>query len=523
VTTYASVRPGSGLSLPARGLPAECLTALGEVAAAINSTLELDSVLQTIARLACRVARAEASSVFLLDPRQKRLVVAAVTGNRRDALMGQEFDAALGVPGHVVRTGQPISIADVRTYSKFCKVIDDIGSLRTRSIVAVPMVCRAEVIGVIEVVNRLDESDFTDSDLKILQIFATLAASATRNARTHEDLKRRFESLRDSVMKPVAIIGESPQLRAALELCARVARTNANVLILGETGTGKELCARHIHNTSCRRHETFVAINCAALTETLLESELFGHEKGAFTDAHAQRRGWFELADHGTLFLDEIGDVSRSTQAKLLRALQEREFVRVSGTKPIPCDVRVIAATNHDLKSMMVDGLFREDLYYRLNVFPIRLPPLRERPEDIPRLVQHFVERSAHGLSVPELRVAPETMEILRRYHWPGNVRELQNVVERSVLMSDGDALLPCHLPPDIDASTTDHEHCCERSTLCGQEKALILKTLQQHNWNQSQAARTLGITRDHLRHRIRKYGLQKPGDSPVSTQPRPA
>jgi len=363
------------------------------------------------------------------------------------------------------------------------------------------------------VVNRLDETDFTESNLKILQVFATLAASATQNARTHEDLKQRFQGLRDSVMKPVTIIGSSSGLRTAIDLCDRVAPSSASVLILGETGTGKELCARYIHNASRRRSETFVAINCATLSETLLESELFGHEKGAFTDAHAQRRGWFELANHGTLFLDEIADISRSTQAKLLRVLQEKEFVRVGGTKPIPCDVRLVAATNRDLKTLMVDGVFREDLYYRLNVFPIRVPPLRERQEDLAGLVDYFVRRSAHEFIGAALCVAPETMAILMRYRWPGNIRELQNVIERAVLMADGDALLPCHLPPDMETDLDSRQEPQNDLTLCGQEKMLILKTLKEHNWNQSQTARTLGITRDHLRHRIRKYGIQKPPD----------
>jgi Nif-specific regulatory protein len=347
-------------------------------------------------------------------------------------------------------------------------------------------------------------------------VFAALAATALQNARAHEDLKQRFAGLRDSVMKEASIIGESPQLRQVLELCERVAPSNATVLLLGETGTGKELAARYIHNGSRRREETFVAINCAALTETLLESELFGHEKGSFTGAHAQRKGWFEVAAGGTLFLDEIGDISRSTQAKLLRVLQEREFVRVGGTKPIPSDGRLVVATNRNLKNMMIDGVFRDDLYYRLSVFPIQLPPLRDRREDIPKLVGHFVVRAAKEFGIPELSVSSKTVETLTQYQWPGNIRELQNVVERAVLMSDGPTLLPCHLPPDIQAATTE-EPAEDASTLLGQERSLIVKALKDHNWNQSSAARALGITRYHLRHRIKKYGIQKPVDPRLS------
>ena len=506
------------VSVPLHALPPASLTALTEAAAAITSTLDLETVLQTIARLACQVARAEASSVFSLNPQGPKLAVVAATGHRRDALVGREFDAHLGIPGQVLRTGEAIHILDVSSNSRFCREIDDLGSLRTRALMAAPMIHQGQVIGVIEVVNRLDGTDFTEADLKILQLFATLAASASQNARTHEELKQRFEGIRDSVSKPLSIVGNSPAVRNMLELCERVGPSHATVLLLGETGTGKELCARYLHGVSKRRHETFVGINCAALPEALLESELFGHEKGSFTGAHAQRKGWFELANHGTLFLDEIGDISRSTQAKLLRVLQEKEFVRVGGTRPIPCDVRVIAATNRRLKNMIIDGVFREDLYYRLSVFPIHVPALRERREDIPPLVEHFVERAVRAFGIPELHVARETRDILMQYDWPGNIRELENVVERAVLMADGSVLQPHHLPLDLQAAASPEETPGDESTLHGQERALILKTLCEQDWNQSRAARALGITRDYLRHRIKKYNLQRPTDSSVAS-----
>ena len=510
------------MPLSSHSLPASSLGALTEAAGVISSSLELDIVLQTVAQLACEVTRGEASSVFSLDARRGKLVVLAAAGGRKDALTGREFDSSLGIPGQVVRSGQPVSVIDVHMDGKFCREIDDLGSLQTRSLIAVPMVHRADVVGVIEVVNRRDGSDFTDTDLQILQVFATLATGATQNARAHQELKRRFEGLRDSVSRPAAIIGDSAGLREVMELCKRVAPSSATVLLLGETGTGKELCARLIHNISRRQHETFAAINCAAMPETLLESELFGHEKGAFTGAHSQHSGWFELAHDGTLFLDEIGDVSRSTQAKLLRVLQEKEFVRVGGTKPIRCNVRIIAATNRNLKHMMIDGLFREDLYYRLSVFPIRLPPLRERVEDIPTLVEHFAAKAAREFGLPGFRVSPRTIEVLARYAWPGNIRELQNVVERSMLMCDGNTLLPCHLPPEIESAADDNdeeeETAADAPTLHGQERALIVRALKANNWNQSRAARALSITRDRLRHRIKKYNIQKPpGSNPQS------
>ena len=501
------------MTIAPHSLPPSALTALTEAAAVINSTLDLNAVLSTIARLACSVTRGEASSVLLVGPGRRKLLVVAATGKWRDALVGREFDAKLGIPGRVARTGDAALVTNVQTDGKFHKDIDDLASLRTRCVIAAPMIHRSEVMGVVEVVNRRDESVFNDHDLKILQIFATLAAGATQNARAYEGLRQRFAGLRDSVMKRTALIGNCALWRMTLDLCDRVARSNATVLLLGETGTGKELTARYIHNTSRRQDETFVAVNCAAIPETLLESELFGHEKGSFPGAHAQRRGWFEVATGGTLFLDEIGEISRAMQAKLLRVLQEKHFVRVGGTQPIPCDTRIMAATNRNLKNMMIDGLFREDLYYRLSVFPIQLPALRDRREDIPTFVARFVASAARECNIPSLRIAPETTKILKNYDWPGNIRELQNVVERAVLMSDGNTLLPCHLPPDIEASGATDETGEVTSTLSRQEKALILKALEEQQWNQSQAARDLGISRYHLRHRIKKYGLQRPAD----------
>jgi len=505
------------VGLPSSTPPPPSITGLAEAAAAISSTLDLDAVLQTVARLACDVVRGETAALFSLDQARGKLIGLAATGPRRDVIVKQEFDARTGIVGQVVRTRQAVHVPNVDKDSVFCKEIDAIASRRTRTVIAAPLVQRAEVIGVIEVANRRDGTSFAEGDLRLLQIFATLAAGAIHNARMHTELRRRFDGLRKSVAHRPQIIGESPRLREVLKLGERVAPTNATVLILGETGTGKELIARYIHNASRRSNAAFVAINCAALPETLLESELFGHEKGSFTSAHARHMGRFECADRGTLFLDEIGEMSRSTQAKLLRVLQEKEFVRVGGTESIRCDVRIIAASNRNLKHMMADGLFRDDLYYRLSVFPVHLPPLRERGEDIPGLARHFVQQAVREYRIPELQIAAETLNCLMQYEWRGNIRELHNVIERSVLMSEGSTLLPSHLPLDIQATVPRTESGEAPSTLEAQERALIVHALEEHGWNQSQAARALGITRYHLRHRIRKYDLHKTGDSAAS------
>lgn len=502
------------MSVEPYSLSPSALTALTQAAAAITSTLDLDRVLNTIARLACTVTRAEASSVLTLKPGTNQLVIAAASGQWREAFIGREFDANLGIPGVVMRTSHPKLVLDVSKERNFHDEIDRLSRHGTRSVIAAPMIHRSEVFGVIEVVNRQDGYDFTDTSLKILQVFATLAAAATQNARAHAELRQRYEGLRDSVMKRQNLLGDSPVWRKTMSLCDRVSSSNATVLLLGETGTGKEVTARYVHNTSPRREETFVAVNCAALPETLLESELFGHEKGSFTGAHAQRRGWFEVATGGTLFLDEIGEISRAMQAKLLRALQEKCIVRVGGTKPVPCDTRIIAATNRNLKNMMIDGTFREDLYYRISVFPIRMPSLRERRTDIAIFVEEFVRAAARECHIAKLGIAADTMDILMNHTWPGNIRELQNVIERSVLMSDGDTLLPEHLPADILDGSRANGDDETGSELSRQERQLITEALEAHGWNQSKAARALGISRYHMRHRIKKYAILKPGET---------
>jgi transcriptional regulator with GAF, ATPase, and Fis domain len=485
---------------------------LGEllrVLAAVNSTLEPPKVLEAIAESAARILDAEASSVMTLDRRRGKLVFATAYGPVGAHLIGQEFDATLGIAGRAVAERQPQLVTDVHTDPEFFPGIDEKSDFVTQELIAAPMIFRDEVVGVVEVLNRRGGT-FRPEDLELLQIFAGLAAAAVRNAHAHQRLQREYEGLRTAASQ-TGIIGQSPALAEVLQLCQRVAPSNATVLLLGETGTGKELTARHIHELSPRQKKPFIGINCAALTETLLESELFGHEKGAFTGAIARKIGRFELAEGGTLFLDEIGDVSPATQVKLLRVLQEREIVRVGGTATIACDVRVIAATNRDLPAAIAAGDFREDLYYRLNVFPIHLPPLRERREDIPVLVEHFVQLAAQQLRTTPPQVSSEAAALLAAHRWPGNRRELQNVVERMVLMCDGGELLPMHLPREIAGSMREVLEAQPTSGLRGYERAMIVQALAEHGWNQTRAAEALNISRDNLRYRIKKYKITKP------------
>ena len=324
--------------------------------------------------------------------------------------------------------------------------------------------------------------------------------------------RRRFEQ----------IIGKSPALEAVLEQVERVAPTGSTVLIEGETGTGKELIARAIHNLSSRCGRAFIKLNCAAIPLDLLESELFGHERGAFTGAIAQKIGRFEMADKGTLFLDEVGDIPPALQPKLLRVLQEQEFERLGGTRTHQVDVRLVAATNRDLSEMVKRGEFRSDLYYRLNVFPLILPPLRARREDIPALVTHFVEILGRRLGRQIKHIAPETMFALSSYHWPGNIRELQNLVERAVILSNY-GVLPNPLPA---AGTQPVAVSPVPTTLKDSERAVILHTLEATAWvigGPNGAAAKLGLKRTTLICKMQKLGIYRPALQDSSDPREPA
>lgn len=499
-------------SISAQLSDGQALGALLDASAAMNASLDLNEVLQTIAESAATVLRAEASSVLLLDSDGERLVFRAATGISSESLIGQKLDAKLGVAGKVAGTGEALRVPTPHDTPEFYDGFDEQGNFVTRDMVVAPMTYRDRTIGVVEVLNRID-GQFVDDDIELLQVFANLAAISVSNAQLHDQMRKENLTLRDVVQQDDTIIGDSPALRSALSLIDRVAGTNATVLLLGETGTGKELSARRLHRLSPRSSGAFVAINCAALPETLLESELFGHEAGAFTGATTTKLGRFELADGGTLFLDEIGDISQSTQIKLLRVLQEREFVRVGGVATISCDVRIIAATNRDLKAAMDEGDFREDLYYRLNVFPVHLPPVRERDADIAKLVNHFIERSAREVNRPPIEVTDAAMELLCAYPWPGNIRELRNVMERAVLLCDGDELTPEQLPREIlgadESAATDEEP--QATALESYERAMIVKALEENAWNQTRTAESLGIPRDNLRYRLKKYDIKRP------------
>lgn len=348
-------------------------------------------------------------------------------------------------------------------------------------------------------------------DFDALRLVMDRALEHTRLREENEGLKRQLARFQFA-----EVIGRSAGMEHLLEMAALVAPTDATVLITGESGTGKGVIARGIHANSGRREKPLVEVNCAAIPETLIESELFGHEKGAFTGADRQRRGRFSMADGGTLFLDEIGELPLSMQAKLLRVLQNGELQRVGSDVPIPVNVRVITATNRNLEAMVADGSFREDVYYRLNVVTLEVPALRERPEDIPPLVQHFQKRLSERYRKPVRGITPQAMDLLLRYSWPGNIRELENVLERSVILLQGEYISEKELPLAIQNLAPNDRKDSGRdarefffrdaSTLVEMERQAVLKALEETGGNKSEAARLLGITRRTLKLKLRKY-----------------
>jgi two-component system nitrogen regulation response regulator NtrX len=361
--------------------------------------------------------------------------------------------------------------------------------------------------------TRLGAYDFVEKPLSLEKTLVTVA-----RALEHGRLARENAVLRARLDPRAEIIGDSPPMRALREQIATAAPSNGRVLIHGENGSGKELVARAVHALSARSQQPFVEVNCAAIPEELIESELFGHERGAFTHAVARRRGKFELADGGTLFLDEIGDMSLKTQAKVLRVLEEQAFERVGGRETLRVDVRVIAASNRDLPSLIAQGAFREDLFYRLNVIPIDVPPLRARKEDVPALVEHFIRVFCAENGKRLKTVAPAALTYFMTYDWPGNVRELRNMVERLVIMVPGDAIGVEELPPPLRArepaaggAAVAGDDRTLREAREGFERAFILSVLRAQDWNMTRAAERLGIERSHLYRKIRAYNIAPP------------
>ncbi len=483
------------------------LDALLKIATGIGSIRDRESLQWQLLGLVFDVVPADRGAVLLTD-----------NPNEFDSAVA--WDRVLG-PAHPVRVSRTVVrrvlqeraglvVSDVST-DKTLRSVQTLKDLQVRSLLCVPLLAPGGVLGAIYLDSRSSSEHFDENHLQVMTAVAGIATLALDNVRHWEDLLRENSDLRAEMNLEHNMVGSSSRIREVFEFIRRVAATDSTVLIEGESGTGKELVARAIHRNSPRAERPFVAINCAAITESLLESELFGHEKGAFTGALSQVKGKMEIAEGGTLFLDEVTELAVGLQAKLLRVLQEREFERVGGTRSIKLNIRVLAATNRKLEKAVEMGAFRKDLYYRLNVVALTMPALRDRRDDILQLAEHFIAKTSRKSGSRAKSISAEARACLQSYDWPGNVRELENAIERALVLGSGDVILPDDLPDTIieSALPAPSVNAKYHGALKETKKQLILQALQQANGNYIEAAKTLGMHPNSLLRLIRNLDLK--------------
>jgi Nif-specific regulatory protein len=418
-----------------------------------------------------------------------------------------------GITGKVAQTGRPMAVPNLGKEALF---LDRTGARRflnreELSFLCVPIMYDSKVVGILSADKGTKNVTDLDGELAILSSVAELIAKAVHILALEEENRRLRRIVNQGRAPSVDMIGHSKGMQEVFGLISHVADSGTTVLIQGETGTGKELVARAIHMNSPRSKGPLIQFNCAAIPDTLIESELFGHERGAFTGAMRQRRGRFEEAHNGTIFLDEVSELSASAQAKLLRVLQEKQFQPLGSSRVITTNARVIAATNRHLEECIAAGRFRNDLYYRLSVFPIYLPPLRDRGNDIILLADHFVLKYSKEMGKPVKRISTSVIEVFLSHQWPGNVRELENCIERAILLTEGDAIEMIHLPPSLQAKMREGDPTEKgrlSTVILSQERSLILEALKETRGNQSQAARLLGTTKRIIQYKIQKLGI---------------
>jgi len=502
------------------------LQLLYDVSRSLHSLIDLNELLAWVVEKSKELLDADGSSVILLDETGRELYFPYVSPEHSeiaDRLKQLRMPADKGIAGAVVQTGQSLLVADVTRDPRFFSGMDEQTGAATRAIICAPLRTNHGIIGVIECINKR-HGDFSEAELTFLEALAGSIAVAIENARLYQTLKLSEARLRDEVLtlereRPARtrfseIIGNSPAMDKVFRLVESAVGSPITVLLQGETGSGKEVIARAVHFEGPRKGKAFVAVNCGAFTETLLESELFGYRKGAFTGANADKRGLFEAADGGTIFLDEVGDMPSTLQVKLLRVLERGEFMPVGDTQIRKVDTRVISATNKNLQTEVRTGRFREDLYYRLSAFPIVVPPLRDRREDIALLVAHLLKRLADKWERHEMTVEPDALECLIRYAWPGNVRELEHELERAVTLAGDATVLGCdHFSERVVSASAGGARVRPTGSLkqarSAFEKDYVAHALRTHNGNVSQAARALGISRVMLQKKMKSFGLR--------------
>ena len=495
------------------------LTLLFEISQTLDRVLDVRDAVGPVLQAMAKHMGMMRGTIALLNPETKEIFIEAAYGLSPRQQERGRYKLGEGVTGKVIATGRPAVVPRISEEPLF---LDRTGARKgvdkaDISFICAPVKLGNKTIGALSADRLFADRVALSEDVRLLSIIASMIAQAVRlrqsaqaerqrlmdeNLRLQEELKDRF--------RPANIIGNAKTMQVVYDLIAQVAKSDTTVLLRGESGSGKELVAHAVHYNSARAAKPLIKVNCAALTETLIESELFGHEKGAFTGAIAQRKGRFEIARGGTIFLDEIGDLSPATQIRLLRVLQEKEFERVGGNDTIKSDARVIAATNRNLETMVEQGKFRQDLYYRLNVFPIHIPPLRERKTDIPLLADFFVEKYSRLHHKNVKRISTPAIDMLMSYHWPGNVRELENCIERSVLITNDDVIHGHHLPPTLQTAeasgtlpTGNLQASLERL-----EREMILDALKSSRGNMAKAARALGISERLMGLRVGKHGI---------------
>ncbi|MBQ7457514.1 MAG: sigma 54-interacting transcriptional regulator [Desulfovibrio sp.] len=482
----------------------DSLPLLHDLALSMHEVGDISATLTTALNLMAAHLPIKRGSIVLISPHTNEIRIESSIGLNKDEEERGRYVKGEGITGRVIESGKPIIVSNISQDPFFLnKTKSRDLSDESLAFLCVPIIVQQDIVGALSVDYPSTDTHSLQNIVQLLEIIASLLGHAAM------ETQLRMAS-RDQTTNPPGFIGHSSAMRHVYQLIHQVAQSQATVLLFGESGTGKEVCARAIHAISPRANAPFISLNCAAIPESLIESELFGHERGAFTNAHTMRKGRFELANHGTLFLDEIGELSLLTQAKLLRVLQNSTFERIGGMETHRVDVRIVCATNRDLPAMVEEGSFRQDLFYRIHVFPITLPPLRERPDDILELCHHFMHKFARENHHQPFRLSSEAMDLLQHYAWPGNVRELENVLLRSILLAGHETTIyPHHLPQSL---RKEPEECASPLPLSVQvenlEKTAIINALRKQQGRLCHAATMLGLTERVLRFKMQKYGL---------------
>ena len=496
------------MSIPLKSI--EEVTLLYEISKALHEHLELKKSLYNVLDILSTSMKMARGTITLLDSLRNEINIEVAHGIPRSALSRVKYKLGEGITGRVIQSGQSVAIPRIseephfldRTASRKSKEFEEL------SFICVPIQKGNQVVGALSVDRPYEKSYNLNEGKKLISVVATMVAQHVINLET---IRRRLRTELENKYRITNIIGNSNKMREVFQMISQVSKSNATVLIRGESGTGKELAANSIHYNSRRANNAFVKVNCAALPANLIESELFGHEKGSFTGAIKQKQGKFEMANKGTIFLDEIGAVGLDVQASLLRVLQEREFERIGGYKSIKTDVRVIAATNKNLEDAVEEGSFRGDLYYRLNVFPIYMPPLRERKTDILLLADHFLEKYARENAKDIRRFSTPAIDMLMSYHWPGNVRELENCIERAVLLCEEGVVHSYHLPPTLQTGVESETlpALSLEDAVANLEREMIIDALKNTRGNITQAAEVLQTTVRKFSYKANKYDVE--------------